>query len=74
MLSPGLKLAFIQADFLVNIILLIGRTVKRNLRFSSGFSVEIGLVLYAGTNPLSGCSLLFFPAGAGGAPAGKTPG
>src|SRR6266481_2685660 len=40
--SPGLKLAFTQADFLVNIILLIGRIVKRNLRPLRGFLWKSG--------------------------------
>jgi len=56
-----------QPDFLVNIILLIGRTVRRNLSPSLGLSRGIGLSLIRGmrTSPWRAS-----PAGAVGEPAG----
>src|SRR6266850_4586271 len=65
-LGRSLEGARTQADFVVNIMLLIGRIVKRNLRLLAAFLWNSGCTLQ-GLRPSGGV----LPAGAGGSPAGS---
>src|SRR6266702_9009380 len=64
----GLKQRISQPDFVVNIILLIGRIVKRNLGLHAIFLWKSGWSSHRAAGPSEWGVL---PAGAGGAPAGS---